>query len=80
MTDQLTDPGTDGGFVTDSDVIGSDVVLARWEPCLAFAPEVTDSQVCGDCGWLHDDHRRPADVRQLPVRAPRVVQPGRLAS
>ena len=58
----------------------ADLVSGRWEPCEVFAPEVPDSQVCGDCGWLHDDHRGDAVVRRLPVRAPRSAQPRRLAS
>jgi hypothetical protein len=63
----------------------TDFACSRWEPCHGFAPEVTDSQVCGDCGWLHDDHQVSAVVRQFPARqlpigAPRPVQPRRLAS
>jgi len=57
----------------------TDFACSRWEPCAGFVPEVTDSQVCGDCGWLADDHHGPAVVYQLP-RAPRAAQPRRLAS
>lgn len=69
MTDPTSNPITD-----------TDLVTGRWEPCHAFAPEVTDSQVCGACGWLHDDHQVNAVVRQFPTRAPRSPQPRRLAS
>jgi hypothetical protein len=73
MTDAMTD--------TMIDLDADDFAGGRWEPCHAFAPEVADSQVCGECGWLHDDHREPAVVRRLPVRAPRAAaQPRRLAS
>jgi hypothetical protein len=58
----------------------SDLVSGRWEPCHAFAPEFTDSQVCGECGWLHDDHERDAVVRRLPLRVPSSDRPRRLAS
>jgi hypothetical protein len=61
--------------LTDIDLAGG-----RWEPCHAFAPEVTDSQVCGKCGWLHDDHQTDAVIRRLPVRAHPAAQPRRLAS
>ena len=56
----------------------TDFASSRWEPCLVFAAEVADSQVCV-CGWLHDDHIADAVVHQLP-RAPRPAQPRRLAS
>jgi hypothetical protein len=69
MNDNLTETFTD-----------SDLASGRWEPCHAFAPEVADSQVCGECGWLHDDHFEPAVVRQLPVRAAGVPEPRRHAS
>jgi hypothetical protein len=67
----------------DDDVM-TDLVTSRWEPCHAFAPEVADSQdadsqICGECGWLHDDHERIAAVRRLPVRPSRAL-PRRLAS
>jgi hypothetical protein len=62
------------------DAADADLVSGRWEPCAAFAAEVPDSQVCGDCGWLHDDHEGDAVVHRLPARAPRVVEPRRLAS
>ena len=77
MTDLVTDLVPD--LITD---FGAEAEMAagRWEPCLSFAPEVPDSQVCGDCGWLHDDHRADAVVHTLPVRAPKAVQPRRLAS
>jgi hypothetical protein len=65
MTDNLSD---------------DDVMSGRWEPCHAFAPEVADSQVCGECGWLHDDHRGDAVIHRLPVRVPSSTQPRRLAS
>ena len=71
MTDQMTDQMTD----VDAD---TDLVCGGWEPCIVFAAEVADSQVCV-CGWLHDDHRAGATVHQLP-RAPRTAQPRRLAS
>jgi hypothetical protein len=60
----------------------AELVSGRWEPCAAFAAEVADSQVCGDCGWLHDDHRGDAVVRRLPARSPRLrsAEPRRLAS
>jgi len=57
----------------------TEFACSRWEPCAGFVPEMTDSQICGDCGWLHDDHRGPAVVHQLP-RAPRPALPRRLAS
>jgi hypothetical protein len=66
-TDQMTDVDTE-----------TDLVSGCWEPCLVFAAEVADSQVCV-CGWLHDDHGADAIVHQLP-RAPRAAQPRRLAS
>jgi hypothetical protein len=56
-----------------------DFASSRWEPCLVFTAEVADSQVCGDCGWLHDDHRGDAVIHRLP-RAPRIAQPRRRAS
>jgi hypothetical protein len=64
------------------ETVDTDLVRGRWEPCAVFAPEVTDSQVCGDCGWLHDDHLGDAVIRQLPARAPRPrsALPRRLAS
>jgi len=75
MNDNLT------ATLTDPDLTG-DLALAsgRWEPCHAFSSEVADSQVCGACGWLHDDHRQPAVVRHLPVRTRPAAQPRRLAS
>jgi hypothetical protein len=57
-----------------------DLASGRWEPCPTFSSEVADSQVCGDCGWLDDDHHEPAVVRQLPVRVRPAAQPRRLAS
>jgi hypothetical protein len=77
MTDHLTLDMTVDVTLETAD---TDLVSGRWEPCEGFAPEVPDSQVCGDCGWLHDDHRGDAVIRQLPVRQPRSVQPRRLAS
>jgi len=58
----------------------TEFATGRWEPCPAFAPEVPDSQVCGDCGWLHDDHHADAVIRHLPARVPMSVEPRRLAS
>ena len=58
----------------------TDFACSRWEPCTGFVPEVADSQVCGDCGWLHDDHEGVAVVRRLPTRRPPAVLPRRLAS
>jgi hypothetical protein len=60
---------------TDLDPAGG-----RWEPCLTFTCAGDGSPVCGNCGWLLDDHRTDAVVRRLPARAPKVVQPRRLAS
>jgi hypothetical protein len=64
------------------DAADADLVSGRWEPCAEFTAEVPDSQVCGECGWLHDDHVPDAVVRRLPVRAPRrrAAEPRRLAS
>jgi hypothetical protein len=62
------------------DLSDDDLASGRWEPCHAFAPEVADSQVCGECGWLHDDHERDAVIRRLPVRVPSRAQLRRLAS
>jgi hypothetical protein len=47
------------------ETVDTDLVRGRWEPCAVFAPEVTDSQVCGDCGWLHDDHLGDAVIRHF---------------
>jgi hypothetical protein len=64
------------------DAADAELVSGRWEPCAAFTAEVPDSQVCGACGWLHDDHAGDAVVRRLPTRAPRLrsSEPRRLAS
>jgi hypothetical protein len=66
----------------NDNVTQTDLVAGRWEPCLGFTPEFADSQVCGDCGWLHDDHRSDAVVHRLPVRPARAAAaaPRRLAS
>lgn len=69
MNDNLTQTLTD-----------TDLASGLWEPCHAFAPEVTDSQVCGECGWLHDDHQTNAVIRHLPTRATSAAHPSRLAS
>jgi hypothetical protein len=62
-------------LMTDLDPAGG-----RWEPCLTFASAGDGSPVCGDCGWLLDDHHTDAVVSMLPARVPRTVQPRRLAS
>jgi len=80
MNDNLTET------LTDPDLTGDlDLASGRWEPCHAFSSEVAesqvaDSQICGACGWLHDDHREPAVIRHLPVRTRPAAQPRRLAS
>jgi hypothetical protein len=61
--------------LTEADFAGG-----RWEPCHAYAPEVVDSQVCGACGWLHDDHIRDAEIHEFPARKPKPSRPRRLAS
>jgi hypothetical protein len=77
MNDQITAPRT----AQNSDQnCGPALAGGRWEPCLTFAPDGAGSPVCGDCGWLFDDHGGSAVVRRLPVRAPRSAQPRRLAS
>jgi hypothetical protein len=58
----------------------TDFACSRWEPCAGFVPEVTASQICGDCGWLDDDHAGEAVVRRLPTPRPRAAVPRRLAS
>jgi hypothetical protein len=76
---------TTGTFSPKTDQMAdTDFVSGRWEPCVTFASDDDDSQVCGDCGWFADDHRANpiagAVIHRLPARAPRPVQPRRLAS
>lgn len=52
----------------------------RWEPCAGFAADGTDIPVCGDCGWLADDHHGDAVIRRLSARTRSSEQPRRLAS
>ena len=81
MNDNLTQTLTDLDLDTDLDAdLDADLAGGRWEPCHGFVPEFTDSQVCGGCGWLHDDHQTDAVIRHLPKRAASAAHPSRLAS
>lgn len=81
MPDEMPDQMNDQVTAQNSDQnCGPALAGCRWEPCVTFAPDGAGSPVCGDCGWLLDDHRGSAVVRRLRVRAPRSAQPRRLAS
>ncbi|MCU1427676.1 MAG: hypothetical protein JWL83_1676 [Actinomycetia bacterium] len=58
-------------------------VLARFEACGEFEAGADGGglcdDVCGECGWLAEEHdagaERGADVRPLPRRRQHVLQP-----
>jgi hypothetical protein len=56
-------------------VLGEELVefvTVRLEACDGFVGDGSGTDVCADCGWLHDEHaaaaRRGADVRVLRPR------------
>jgi hypothetical protein len=59
-----------------------EIPAVRLQPCAAFRfdPDA-DWPACGECGWLEDEHARPATAGAVVTKLPRRVQvPQRLAS
>jgi hypothetical protein len=59
-------------------------VTVRFEACDGFVADGSGTDVCADCGWLHDEHataaRRAGDVRVLRPRRRPAGSPQRKAS
>jgi len=50
-------------------VLQSDSLATRFEPCDRFIETSDIDPICGDCGWLHDEHAAAGD--QSPSGTPR---------
>jgi hypothetical protein len=64
--------------MTAMTAITDETARVRLQSCAAFRPDpATALPVCCDCGWLEDDHSRPAPagavVTELPRRSSRPV-------